>query len=87
MRICLTNGPPDLENLPRDASWGSISETHYFAGWRELPIDQWHCRYEWDLYLLVGELEEARQIIADRLRNAPKMRSTSSPVDHRGMAN
>ena len=41
---------------------------------QRVPIDQWHCRGEWDLYVIVGTLEQARPIIYEKLRDAPKMR-------------
>lgn len=69
--------PPGTVNLdaPRDAHWGREDGCHYVGGFRRLPIDQWHCRYEWDLYLMVGELEETRRIITQKLRDVPKMRA------------
>jgi hypothetical protein len=68
------NEAPDLSGFSRDEHWGRVDECHYWSGWRQVPIDPMHSRGEWDLYVIVGSLSEARQIIHDTLRNAPRMR-------------
>jgi hypothetical protein len=68
-------GAPEFANKPLDAHWGQVTENHYLAAWRKFPIDQWHSRYEWDLYLIVAELGEAREIITKKLREGPKIRA------------
>lgn len=77
------HGKPEIDGKPRDDHWGRVNENHYLAGWAKHPIDRWHCRYEWDLYLIVGDLTESRKLIADKLRNAPILRSSQQRQEGR----
>ena len=76
-------GAPDLAALPRDERWGKTAETHYIAGWRQIPVDQWNCRGEWDVYAIVGKLPEARELICAKLRNAATLRSAQNMTEQK----
>jgi hypothetical protein len=73
---------PDLKDLARDDSWGHKDETHYWAGWKTVNLDKDHRRIEYDLYVIVGNVGDARAIIASKLKDAPKLRTAPAAPAH-----